>query len=55
MKVELSKEDVVLINEALDKLNNSGVLDSLMSSAQRLAIDQRVNQIKEKLENNEAR
>lgn len=55
MKIELSSEDIALINEALNKLDNSSVLDSLMSPAQRLAIEQRVNQIKEKLGNNETK
>lgn len=51
MKVELTKEDAELIKKALKALGTNVFFDS---SARTLAVDQRVNQILEKLEYNEA-
>lgn len=51
--VLLNDDDLSLIEAALDKMADRGVLDSLIAEPEKLAIDQRIEQIKKKFSKNE--
>jgi len=53
MKYELTKEDVELVNKALDSLKAGYGIMAIISDPQKMAIAQRVEQIKQKLQPNE--
>ena len=52
-KIDLNEEDIKLIVTALEGIEERGVLASLISESKALAIAQRVEQLKKKLQPNE--